>query len=154
VLAIWIDPDDGAKHAGAIEQAEMRVEGVAVRIAQFSQRFLSAVEINAKDLIQALVAHIEQPRRIPDRAFGKAESIGDSGEFRVVIDKIPELRRERHQFEFPRSAAAILETDQEEASARKRGRGQPKSFRSGQPFHTLKNRRRDRAGWLLAFTMR
>ena len=57
--------------------------------------------IHAKNLVNRLVADVEESRRIPHRPLGEAEAGGNGFQFRVAADEFQELRRKRLKLESP-----------------------------------------------------
>ena len=86
--------DDGAQHAGAIDQAVLTVEGVAVGIAKRDDFFLFAIGMEAENLVNGLVAYVEEARLIPDTGPSRnPKPLATRPSFGVLIDHVPELWR-------------------------------------------------------------
>jgi hypothetical protein len=81
------------EHARAIDEVVSAVESIAVRVAQFDQGFLASVGIDAEDLVQGLVADVEETGRIPHGAFREAESGCHLRQPSAAIDELPERGR-------------------------------------------------------------
>src|SRR6185312_7041295 len=98
-LAVRRKTNHRPQHARAIQNPSMPVIGVSVRIPQ-SNHFLllPALYIDLENLVQRLIADIQETGLIPDRPLGEAESGRNGSQICTVIYQFPELRRETLQF--------------------------------------------------------
>ena len=87
VFFVGSDADDGAQGAGAIEKAMPRVVGIAIRVAERDESFLAAIGINTKDLIELLIADVEEASGVPYGSFGKSKSSSDQFKLGLIGDK-------------------------------------------------------------------
>jgi hypothetical protein len=71
----------------------LAIEGVAVGIAKRDYFFFLAVGMDAKDLVQSFVAHIQKSFLIPNRSFGESETGCHSAELGVAIHEAPKIGR-------------------------------------------------------------
>src|SRR5262249_13915060 len=119
------DFDNRAQYAGAVDQAMLAVEGVAIGIAQRDDFFLPAVGVDAENLVDGLIAYVEEPGGIPHRAFGEAEIARNLFQLRIAIDEIPEFRRQGLQFEL-----AFYLCERERAKQVEKGKKNSRDFHS------------------------
>src|SRR5579863_80705 len=91
VLAIGRYSNDGAQHAGAIDQVPLQVEGVSIGIAQINHALFASVKIHPEDLVEGLVADIDKAGWVPHGAFGKAETGRNRLELCIAAHKLPKF---------------------------------------------------------------
>jgi len=83
VFSVGSDLNDGAKDAGAVNEAMIAVVGVAVGIAERNDFLLLAVERNVENFVGNFIADVKEPRFVIYRAFGKPKPPATSSSFEL-----------------------------------------------------------------------
>ena len=92
-MSIWLDANDRAQHACAIDQITLAIVRISVRIAERDQLFTVAVGVDTIDFVLFLVAHVKEARGIPNGTFGESKTRCNPLKRRIFANQAPKTRR-------------------------------------------------------------
>src|SRR5678815_3397276 len=85
--------DDRPQDARTVDEPMISIVGIAIRISERYELFLSAVKVDAIDLIFLLITDVKEAGLIPNRTLGEPKVCGHARQLSFLVDEFPKFWR-------------------------------------------------------------